>query len=71
MLAGAAAAGGQERGAAPVKACHPAVGLGVAGLDQAVIDGVGSAAPLAGVLAGRRAFAGGAAPVGNRLAGGG
>ena len=68
VLAGMAAVGGQDLGEAAVAARDPAVGLGVARCDEAMRDGVGGADAIERVLTGRCALAGGAAPVGERLA---
>ncbi len=68
VLAGVAAVGGQDLGDAVVAALDPAVSLGVAWCDEAMRDGVGGADRVEAVIAGRFALAGGATPVGKRLA---
>lgn len=54
VLPGAEAAGGQGLADAPVEVPDHAVGLGVVGLDEAVLDGVGGAGLTVSFLVGHR-----------------
>ena len=68
VFPGAAAAGRQDLTDAAVAALHPAVGLRMARWDEAVLNVLFGTAPVAAMLAGRCALAGGAATVGKFLA---
>ena len=68
VLPGAAAAGRQDLADAPVAALHPAVGLGMARRDEAVLKVRCGTDPVAALLARRLTFAGGATAIGPFLA---
>ena len=63
-----AAGGGQHRADPAIAALDPAVGLGMTGLDEAVVDVVALASAIKAMTPGGIAFAGGAAAIGEFLA---
>ena len=62
------AGGGQHRADAAIAALDPAVGLGMTGLDEAVVDVVALASAIKAMTPGGVTFAGGAEAIGEFLA---
>ncbi len=62
------AGGGQPLADPAMEALHPAVGLGMTGLDQAMFDAMTNAGAIKVMMAGGIAFAGGAKAIGKFLA---
>ena len=67
-LGGIEAGGGQHRADAAIAALDHAVGLGMTGLDEAVVDAVLRAGAVEAMTSGGIAFAGGAEAIGKFLA---